>query len=56
MNFDEFFKQACSKRDDPGFGPFQYQRRLAEEPWPKLLKPVENVADKGNHDLPVSDV
>ncbi len=37
MNFDEFFKQAFNKRDDPEFGPFQYQRRLAEEPWPELL-------------------
>ncbi len=37
MNFDEFFKQAFGKRDDPEFGPFQYQRRLAKEPWPELL-------------------
>lgn len=37
MNFYEFFKQAFGKRDDPEFNAFQYQRRLAEKPWPKLL-------------------
>jgi len=37
MNFDLFFKQAFGKQDDPEFNVFQYQRRLAEEPWPDLL-------------------
>lgn len=37
MNFDEFFKQALGKQDDLEFGAFQYQKRLAEKPWPELL-------------------
>jgi CRISPR-associated endonuclease/helicase Cas3 len=38
MNFDKFFKQACGKQSDENFGPYDYQKKLAEEPWPDLLE------------------
>lgn len=37
MNYDEFFRQAYRKESELDFAPFDYQRRLAEEPWPDLL-------------------
>lgn len=37
MNYDEFFRQAFGKESDKDFGPFEYQRKLATEPWPDLL-------------------
>ncbi len=37
MNYDEFFKRAFGKESEKDFKPFDYQRRLAEEPWPDLL-------------------
>ncbi|MGH8401193.1 MAG: type I-G CRISPR-associated helicase/endonuclease Cas3g [Gammaproteobacteria bacterium] len=37
MNFDEFFKTAFGKQDDQEFGHFEYQRALADTPWPDLL-------------------
>ncbi len=35
MNYDEFFRQAFGGISD--FSPFDYQRCLAEKPWPDLL-------------------
>lgn len=37
MNYDEFFKHARRNASDEDFGPFEFQRRLAVEPWPDLL-------------------
>lgn len=37
LNYDEFFKQAYGKASDEDFEPFEFQRRLAVEPWPDLL-------------------
>ena len=38
MSYAEFFKRATRDGVHPhGLGPFRYQRRLAEEPWPELL-------------------
>jgi CRISPR-associated endonuclease/helicase Cas3 len=37
MNYDDFFRRAFGRESDKGFGPFEYQRRLAEQPWPDLL-------------------
>ncbi len=37
MNYDEFFCRAFGKQSDKAFQPFDYQRRLATEPWPDLL-------------------
>jgi len=31
-SFDDFFRTAFSKARDPAFQPFDYQRRLAEDP------------------------
>ncbi len=36
MDYREFFRRAY-RSDEPGFGPYDYQRRLAEEPWPDVL-------------------
>lgn len=36
MDYHDFFRKAYG-RDDPNFRPFDYQRRLAERPWPDLL-------------------
>lgn len=36
MNFEAFFKQAYGKESDKDFVPYDYQRKLAEEPWPDL--------------------
>ncbi len=37
MNYDEFFRRAFGKESNRDFAPFDYQRRLATEPWPDLL-------------------
>jgi len=37
MTFEEFFRQAYGKQSDNSFNPYDYQCRLAEEPWPDLL-------------------
>lgn len=42
MKYDDFFKRAFGREADEGFGPFDYQRRLAEDKfdgqsWPDLL-------------------
>lgn len=38
MSYEDFFKRATRTEDQQhGLTPFQYQRRLAEEDWPKLL-------------------
>lgn len=37
MKYRDFFKRAYGKSDDPTFGPYDYQSRLAEESWPNLL-------------------
>lgn len=37
MQYDDVFKRAFGREADEGFGPFDYQRRLAAEPWPELL-------------------
>lgn len=37
MNFDEFFKTAFGKQNDQEFSHFEYQRALADAPWPDLL-------------------
>jgi len=37
MNFDDFFRRAFDKDNDPAFGPFDYQKKLAENAWPDLL-------------------
>jgi CRISPR-associated endonuclease/helicase Cas3 len=37
MNYDEFFRCAFGRSADKDFKPFEYQRRLAIEPWPDLL-------------------
>ncbi len=37
MNFTDFFKKAFGKESARDFGPFEYQRRLAEGHWPELL-------------------
>jgi len=37
MSYDDYFSHAFGKDADKGFGPFDYQRRLAEKPWPDLL-------------------
>lgn len=37
MSYDEFFRHAFGKGADEKFGPFDYQRRLATEPWADLL-------------------
>lgn len=35
--FDRLFRAVFGRSDDPGFFPYEYQRRLATEPWPDLL-------------------
>ena len=38
MNFSQYFQHAKRTEDQPhALTPFLYQRRLAEEDWPKLL-------------------
>lgn len=37
MKYDDFFKRAFGRELEKDFAPFDYQRRLAEEPWPDLL-------------------
>ncbi len=37
MTFDDFFGRATISTDSKGDTPFEYQRRLATEPWPDLL-------------------
>jgi CRISPR-associated endonuclease/helicase Cas3 len=37
MTYKEFFTHAFGKQEDGDFGPFDYQRQLAEAPWPDLL-------------------
>ncbi len=37
MEYREFFRAAFCRANDPDFGPYCYQRRLAEEAWPDLL-------------------
>lgn len=37
MDFDAFFRHAFGKDNDPAFAGFEYQRYLAEHPWPELL-------------------
>lgn len=37
MTYQEFFRSAYGKLDDPRFQPFDYQCRLANEAWPDLL-------------------
>ncbi len=37
MNYDDFFRQAFGRDSEENFKPFDYQRRLAEGPWPELL-------------------
>src|SRR5579884_3011735 len=36
MNYVEFFRQAFGRQDD-ALVPFDYQHRLAMQPWPDLL-------------------
>jgi hypothetical protein len=38
MTFEEFFKQAYGRESDTDFGPYDYQRKLAENPWPDFLE------------------
>jgi len=35
--FDDLFRRAYGKTLEDGFAPFDYQRRLADKPWPDLL-------------------
>lgn len=37
MTYEEFFRLAYDKSNDPDFKPFDYQCRLATEPWPDML-------------------
>lgn len=37
MGFDDFFRRAYGKEGSPEFGPFDYQRNLAQRIWPDLL-------------------
>jgi CRISPR-associated endonuclease/helicase Cas3 len=37
MNYGEFFVRALSSDTQPAIRPFDYQRRLADAPWPDLL-------------------
>lgn len=37
MTYQEFFRSAYGKLEDPRFQPFDYQCRLASEAWPDLL-------------------
>jgi CRISPR-associated endonuclease/helicase Cas3 len=37
VEYRDFFKEAYGKSEDPSFGPYDYQCRLAETPWPDLL-------------------
>src|SRR6266508_3523151 len=37
MNYADFFRRGFGKESEKDFGPFEYQRRLAEKPWPELL-------------------
>ena len=37
MEYHDFFNEAYAKSGDPTFGPYKYQRRLAEEAWPDLV-------------------
>ncbi|MES0872864.1 type I-G CRISPR-associated helicase/endonuclease Cas3g [Sinimarinibacterium thermocellulolyticum] len=36
--YDDFFRAAFGRAGDQNFRPFDYQRRLAEKPWPDLLE------------------
>lgn len=36
--YEDLFRAAFGRSDDPGFNPFGYQRRLADDPWPDLLE------------------
>lgn len=38
MSFEDFFKQAYNKKSDKDFGSYDYQRQLAEQPWPEMLE------------------
>jgi CRISPR-associated endonuclease/helicase Cas3 len=38
MTFDDFFERATAMGKEKGNTPFDYQRRLAEHPWPDLLE------------------
>lgn len=37
MDYRDFFNQAYGKSGESAFGPYAYQRRLAEEAWPDLV-------------------
>ncbi len=37
MDYRDFFIEAYGKSNDPSFGPYDYQSRLAEAAWPDLL-------------------
>jgi hypothetical protein len=38
MKYDEFFRRAFGRENDPSFAPFCYQGKLATGPWPDLLE------------------
>jgi len=37
MNYGDFFRRAFGRESERDFQPFDYQRRLAADPWPDLL-------------------
>ena len=37
VNYDDFFRAAYGKQANSDYKPFDYQRKLATEPWPDLL-------------------
>lgn len=38
MEFLDFFRAAYGKSNETDFGPYDYQERLANIPWPSLVK------------------
>lgn len=38
MDYSEFFEKAYGKEADDDFRPYDYQRRIAEGPWPDLAE------------------
>jgi CRISPR-associated endonuclease/helicase Cas3 len=38
VKYSDFFKKAYGKETEENFGPYDYQEKLAKEPWPELLE------------------
>jgi hypothetical protein len=38
MDYDTFFRQALDRQANQHLHAYEYQRRLAKEPWPDLLE------------------